>query len=1071
VKFTHFFIDHPIFASVVSFFITIVGAVAYFSLPIAQYPEIAPPTIQISATYPGASAEVVSATVSTPLEQQINGVETMLYMSSQATGDGKLTITVTFKLGTNLDTAQVLTQNRIATALPRLPDQVQRLGVTVKKASPDLMMVVHLFSPEDTRDQLYLSNYATLQVKDALARLQGVGDVNIIGARDYAMRIWLDPEKVAARGLTAGEVVGALQAENVQVSAGVLNQPPVTTPGAFQLNVETLGRLSSPEQFGDIVIRTDAVGRITRVRDVARVELAAQDYNANGYLDTRTAVPMLIFQQPGSNALETAQLVRAAMTTIAKDFPAGVSYDIVYDPTQFIAQSVDAVIHTIFEAVALVVIVVILFLQTWRASIIPIIAIPISLIGTFAVLAAFGFSLNNLSLFGLVLAVGIVVDDAIVVVENVERNLRLGMSPREAAHRTMDEVSSALVAIALALCAVFIPSAFITGISGQFFRQFAITITASTVISCVVSLTLSPALCALLFKPHVDHGHGIRRNLLARPFVAFFAGFNGAFDWLSTRYGRLTGRLARLSVLMLVLYVGLVGLAGFEFTRAPTGFITNQDLGYLLNIIQLPPGSSLARTDAVVREATRIVLDTPGVAHTVPFAGFDAATGTNGSFAGIVFAPLKPFAERAAQGLTSEHIQADLRRRLSVIKGAVVIPIAPPPVRGIGTAGGFKLLVQDKSGRGPAALEAATQDLLQAASRTEGMTGMFSLFNTRTPKIYADIDRARAQILGVPASRVFEALQVYLGSTYVNDFNILGRTYEVIAQADEQFRRDPHDIANLKTRNNAGQMVPIGAVTSLRDITGPYRVPRYNLFPAAEIQGATLPGYSSGYGLATMERLAAERLPDGFGFEWTELAYQQKLAGNTILLIFAAAALFVFLVLAAQYESWTLPLAIVLIVPMCLLAAVTGLLIRGMNIDILAQIGFVVLVGLAAKNAILIVEFAKQSEERGAPPLEGAIRAARTRLRPILMTSFAFVFGVVPLTIATGAGAEMRQVLGTAMFFGMLGVTVFGLLFTPVFYVVVRHLFSGRPKVITGTVSKTTAPAPGGLSVGGHAAE
>ena len=1059
MKFTHFFIEHPIFASVISVFMTIVGAVAYFSLPIAQYPEIAPPTIQIAATYPGASAEVVSATVATPLEQQINGVENMLYMNSQATGDGRLSITVTFKLGTNLDTAQVLTQNRIATAIPRLPDQVQRLGVTVKKASPDLMMVVHLYSPSDTRDQLYLSNYATLQVKDVLARLPGVGDVNIVGARDYAMRIWLDPEKVAARGMTAGEVVSAMQAENVQVSSGVLNQPPVQSPGAFQLSVETLGRLSTPEQFGDIVIRTDPTGRITRIRDVGRVELAAQDYNANGYLDTRTAVPMLIFQQPGSNALDTAQRVRSTMATLFKDFPEGVDYDIVYDPTQFISQSVEAVIHTILEAVVLVIVVVVLFLQTWRASVIPIVAIPISLIGTFAVLAAFGFSLNNLSLFGLVLAVGIVVDDAIVVVENVERNLKQGLSPRQAAHRTMDEVSGALVAIALTLCAVFIPAAFISGISGQFFRQFAITIAASTVLSCIVSLTLSPALCAILFKPHVHHAAPPRRSLLVRPVVAFFNSFNRGFDWLSDRYGRLTGRLARLSAVMLVLYAGLVGLAGFQFARAPTGFITNQDLGYLLNIVQLPPGSSLARTDEVVREATRIVLGTPGVAHTVPFAGFDAATGTNGSFAGIVFASLKPFEERAKDGLTADSITADLRRRLSVIKGAFVITLAPPPVRGIGTAGGFKMLVQDKRGRGPAALEAAVQDLVGAANKTEGLAGVFTLFNTRTPKVFADIDRTRAQMLGVPITRVFEAMQVYLGSAYINDFNILGRTYQVVAQADEQFRRETHDIANLKTRNNAGKMVPIGAIADFRDVTGPYRVPRYNLYPAAEVQGATLPGYSSSYGIATMERLAAERLPDGFSFEWTDLAYQQKLAGNTILAIFAASALFVFLVLAAQYESWTLPLAIILIVPMCLLAAVTGLLIRGMNIDILAQIGFVVLVGLAAKNAILIVEFAKQSEEEGATPLAAAIDAARTRLRPILMTSLAFIFGVIPLAIATGAGSEMRQVLGTAMFFGMLGVTVFGLLFTPMFYVVVRRTFSrqGRRAAAAGGLAPSAA--------------
>jgi HAE1 family hydrophobic/amphiphilic exporter-1 len=1060
VKLSHFFIDHPIFATVVSLFITIIGAGAYFTLPVAQYPQIAPPTIKITAQYPGASAETVADTVAAPLEQQINGVENMLYMTSQATGDGKLTLNVTFKLGTNLDTAQVLTQNRVAIAQPRLPDVVQRLGVTVTKTSPDLMMVIHLYSPDGSRDQLYMSNYATLQVKDVLARIDGVGDVVIFGARDYSMRIWLDPEKVAARNLTAGEVVAALQAQNVQVSAGMLNQPPVPAPGAFQLNVETQGRLTDPAQFGDIVIKTDYAGRVTRVRDIARVELAALDYSANGYLNERPAVPIVIFQQPGSNALATSQVLQATMKTLSKDFPQGLQYTIIYNPTEFIAQSVNEVIKTIFEAVALVVVVVILFLQTWRASVIPIVAIPVSLIGTFAVLAAVGFSLNNLSLFGLVLAVGIVVDDAIVVVENVERNLRKGMSPREAAHRTMDEVGTALLAIALTLCAVFIPSAFISGISGQFFRQFAVTIAASTVISCIVSLTLSPALCALLFKPHAAEAHA-RHSLLARPLFAFFRGFNRAFGWLAESYGRLTGRLARIGAVMLVVYAGLIGLTGFEFSRAPTGFITNQDLGYLINVIQLPPGSSLARTDAIVRQATKIILDTPGVANAVPFAGFDAATFTNSSNAGAIFAPLKPFAERAAKGQTAARIQAELIRRLSSIQGAFIVTITPPPVRGIGTAGGFKLWVQDKRGRGLKALEAATQDLVQGANQTEGLARVFTSFNTRTPKVYADIDRVRAQMLGVPASRIFEALQVYLGSAYVNDFNYLGRTYQVMAQADGQFREDLHDIANLKTRNNAGKMVPIGAVTQLRDMTGPYRVPRYNLYPAAEVQGGTLPGYSSSYALAAIEKLAAERLPDGIGFEWTDLAYQQKLAGNTVILIFAASVVFVFLVLAAQYESWSLPLAIVLIVPMCLLAAVSGLLLRGMDVDILPEIGFVVLVGLAAKNAILIVEFARQAEEAGASRVQAAVHAARTRLRPILMTSFAFILGVVPLAIARGAGAEMRQALGTAVFFGMLGVTIFGLIFTPVFYVVIRGLVSRRRKeaVVAAPEEAQRAPA------------
>ncbi|MEA2789041.1 MAG: hypothetical protein QOG73_1447 [Acetobacteraceae bacterium] len=1043
MRLSHFFIDRPIFASVLAAFITIIGAVAYFILPIAQYPEIAPPTIQITASYPGASAEVISQTVATPLEQQINGVENMQYFSSQATGDGKLTVTVTFKLGTDLDTAQVLTQNRVSIALPRLPDAVQRLGVTVKKNSPDMLMVIHLSSPDGSRDQLYMSNYATLRVKDQLSRVLGVGDVQIFGGRDYAMRIWLDPDKVAAHDLTAGEVVAALQGQNVQVSGGVLGQPPVATPGAFQLNVETLGRLSDPAQFADIIIKSDSAGRVTRVRDVGRVELGAQDYGANGYLDVFNAVPILVYQQPGSNALSTAQHIRSTMQDLSKEFPQGLKYDIVYDTTLFIAQSVHEVLITILEAVALVVVVVILFLQTWRASIIPIVAIPISLIGTFTILSALGFSLNNLSLFGLVLAVGIVVDDAIVVVENVERNLRLGMQPREAAHRTMDEVGGALIAIALTLCAVFIPSAFISGISGQFFRQFAVTIAASTVISCLISLTLSPALCALLFKPHVAHGD-IRHALLLRPLFAFFEGFNRGFAWLSDRYGKLTARLIRMSALALVAYAGLIGLTGYQFNRAPTGFIPDQDLGYLITVIQLPPGSSLERTDAVVRQATDIILGTPGVEHAVAFSGFDGATFTNASNAGAIFSPLKPFEERHAKGQNVGVVLNDLRQRLGSIQDAFVITIPPPPVAGIGTAGGFKMMLQDREGLGSAALEAAAQDLAGAANQIPGLAGVFTPFSTRTPSVYADIDREKAQKLGVTPAKVFEAMQVYLGSAYINDFNYLGRTYEVTAQADARFRMSTEDIARLKTRNASGAMVPIGSVARLHSATGPYRVPRYDLFPAAEVQGSTLPGVSSGYALTQMEKLAAQRLPPGIGFEWTDLAFQQRQAGDTAMLIFGASVLFVFLVLAAQYESWTLPLSVVLIVPMCLLAAVTGLLIRGLNVDILAQIGFVVLVGLAAKNAILIVEFAKQAQEAGASATQAAIQSARTRLRPILMTSFAFILGVIPLVLASGAGAEMRQSLGTAVFAGMLGVTVFGLVFTPVFYAVIRRVFAVR---------------------------
>jgi HAE1 family hydrophobic/amphiphilic exporter-1 len=1036
MRFSHFFIDRPIFATVLSVFITLVGAAAYFTLPVAQYPEIAPPTIEIRASYPGASAEVVSNTVATPLEQEVNGVENMLYLTSQATGDGNLVVTATFKLGTNLDMAQVLVQNRVSAAEPRLPEEVRRIGVTVRKNSPDLMMVIHLTSPDKSRDQLYMSNYATLQIKDVLARLDGVGDVRIFGARDYSMRVWLDPEKIAARNLTATEVVTALQAQNVQVAAGALNAPPVPTSGAFQLNIETLGRLSDTRQFGNIVVKSEPNGAITRIRDIGRVEIGAQDYSTNSYLDDRQAVALLIFQRPGSNALATADTVLKTMAELSKSFPVGLAHSVVYNPTEFIAESVHEVIKTIYEAVILVVIVVILFLQSWRASLIPIVAIPVSLVGTFVVLAAMGYSLNNLSLFGLVLAVGIVVDDAIVVVENVERNLRLGLSPRDATKRTMDEVGGALIAIALVLTAVFVPAAFITGISGQFFRQFAVTITAATVISCFVSLTLSPALCTVLFKPH-DHNPP-KGNILTRGIRGFFGGFNAVFDRLSGGYGSLTRRLVRLSVLMLVVYAGLIALTGWQFNRAPTGFIPQQDQGYLITVLQLPPGSSLERTDAVIRQAAKIIQGTEGVAHAVQFAGFDGATFTNAPNAGAIFVPMKPFAERAAQGLSANVMLQKLQKNLSAVQGAFIIVIAPPPVRGIGNAGGFKMMVQDRRGRGLHALEDAVHSIIGAANQTPGLMGVFSLFNTKTPKIYADIDRAKAEMLGVSADQVFKTLEVYVGSSFVNEFNYLGRTYRVTAQADGAFRQNLHDIANLKTRNMAGDMVPLGAVASFNDMTGPYRVPRYNLYQAVEIQGSTQPGTSAGYGLEAMEKLAAENLPDGFGFEWTELAYQQKLAGNTGLLVFGAAVVFVFLVLAAQYESWSLPLSVVLIVPMCLLAAVSGLLFRAIEVNILAQVGFVVLIGLAAKNAILIVEFAKQAEDEGVDRFAAATQAAQSRLRPILMTSFAFILGVLPLVVAKGAGAEMRQSLGTAVFYGMIGVTFFGLIFTPAFYVVVR---------------------------------
>jgi len=1040
---SHFFIDRPIFAAVISILITMIGGVAYFSLPIAQYPDIAPPSIQVTAQYPGASAEIVANTVATPIEQEVNGVDDMLYMTSQSTSDGSMALNVTFKLGTDLDTAQVLVQNRVATALPRVPDEVRAIGVTVNKQSPDLMMVIHLSSPDASRDLLYISNYATLHVRDVLSRIDGVGNVTIFGARDYSMRVWLDPEKLAIRDLTAGDVITALRGQNVQVAAGVINQPPVPQPGAFQLNVETQGRLSTPEAFGNIIVKAEGDGRVVRVDDVARVELGAADYNRNGYLDERVAIPMGIFQRPGSNALETASQVEAAMAELSKSFPQGLQYDIVYNPTVFISDSVEAVITTMIEAVILVIVVIVIFLQTWRASLIPIIAIPVSLIGTFTVLAALGYSLNNLSLFGLVLAIGIVVDDAIVVVENVERNIREGMAPREAAYRTMDEVGTALIAMTLVVCAVFIPTVFLSGILGQFFRQFAVTIATSTLISLVVSLTLSPALCALLFKPHEPYES--RKTVLSRAIGRFFHGFNVGFEWVSFKYGALTSRLIRLSAVMLAVYAGLIGLTVIQFAAAPTGFIPNQDLGYLINIIQLPPGASLARTDEVARRVTKIALNTPGVAHAVPIVGLDGATFTTAPNAAVVFTPLDPFKERAAKGLSAQAISGALNQGFAGIQDAFIISVSPPPVRGIGTTGGFKMEVQDTRGGDLSQLEAVAQSIAGAANQQPGLAGVFTTFNTRTPKVYADIDRVRAEMLGVNADDIFQTLEVYLGSQYVNDFNFLGRTYRVTAQADGQFRQDLHAIAQLKTRNSSGQMVPLGSVASFRDITGPYRVEHFNLYPAAAVQGGTKPGYSSGYSLATMEKLAQENLPEGYSYQWTELAYQEKQAGSTAIFVFGASVIFVFLLLAAQYESWGLPLAVVLIVPMCLLAAVSGLMLRGMDVNILGQIGFVVLIALAAKNAILIVEFARQNEEQGEDRFQAAIEAARVRLRPILMTALAFILGVVPLVIATGAGSEMRQSLGTAVFSGMVGVTLFGLIFTPIFYVVVRK-FAPAPK-------------------------
>jgi len=1037
MRFSHFFIDRPIFASVLSVIIVIVGFIAQRGLPVAEYPDIAPPTVNITATYPGASAEVIAETVATPIELEVNGVDDMLYIESQSTGDGRLSINVVFKPGVNIDQAQVLVQNRVAVAQPRLPEDVQRLGIVVRKASPDLMMVVHMSSPDGSRDQQYISNYATLYVKDVLTRVDGVGNVLVFGGRDYSMRVWLDPARVAARNLTAGEVILALRAANLQVAAGAVNQAPAVSPGAFTLSVRTLGRLSSPDQFENIVIRAEPDGSVTRLRDIARVELGAQDYTQNSYLDNKPAVALGIFQRPGSNALKTSDAIIAEMDRLKKSFPAGIDYSIVYNPTTFIQASIDAVITTLFEAVILVVIVVILFLQTWRAAIIPILAIPVSLIGAFAVMAAVGVSFNTLSLFGLVLAIGIVVDDAIVVVENVERYLTQGMSPKEAAHKTMDEVGSALIAISLVLIAVFLPTAFITGLQGTFYKQFAITIAASTAISAFVSLTLSPAMAAMLLKTHalshVEKSSPSPMDRIAWPMRWFFRHFNRGFDWLSNAYGRTTARLIRMGFIMLVIYAGLVGLTWNRLAVTPTGLVPQLDRSYLIAAMQLPAGSTLERSDALVRQASEIIMSRPGVEHAVAFVGFDGATFTNAPNTGVIFVTLKPFKDR--QNISKDAILADLRGRMFGLREAFVFVLEPPAVPGIGTGGGLKGYVQDRASRGLTALEGATWALAGAAGQAPGLTQAFTLYNTRTPQIFADIDRTKAEQLGVPITRVFETLSAYMGSAYINDFNILGRTYRVTVQADNPYRLTLRDVENLKTRSVSGEMVPIGAVATFRDITGPYRVARYNLYPAAEVQVALQRGYSSGQGIATMEGLAQKVLPSGFDLEWTEIALQEKLAGNTAVLAFGLAVLFVFLLLAALYESWLLPLAVILIVPMCILAAMIGVNIRGLDRNVLVEVGLIVLVGLAAKNAILIVEFAKQAHEQGMNRFDAAVTAARTRLRPILMTSLAFILGVVPLVFSTGAGAEMRQSLGTAVFSGMLGVTIFGLIFTPVFYV------------------------------------
>ena len=1056
MNFSDFFIRRPIFAGVLSMVIFTMGLLSMWRLPISEYPEVVPPTIVVRASYPGANPKTIAETVASPLEQAVNGVENSLYMFSQATGDGVMTLTVTFKLGTDVDKAQVQVQNRVAQALSKLPEEVRRLGVTTVKQSPDLTLVVHLFSPNGRYDEVYLRNYATLQVKDVLARIPGAGDVEVFGSGDYAMRVWLNPEKIAARNLTASDVVAAIREQNVQVAAGAIGQQPIGKPVDFELQINAKGRLISEEEFGQIIIKTGPHGEKTVLRDVARIELGASGYSLRSLLNNKTAVAIPIFQLPGANALQLSTDVRHAMEELKKNFPQGIDYSVVYDPTVFVRHSIEAVVHTLLEAILLVVIVVILFLQTWRASIIPLAAVPVSLVGTFAVMLALGFSINNLSLFGLVLAIGIVVDDAIVVVENVERNIALGLKPVDAAKRAMHEVTSPIVATALVLSAVFIPTAFISGLTGQFYKQFAITIAISTIISAINSLTLSPALCAVLLKEHGAPKDWFARGM-DKAFGWFFRPFNRFFAWSGDKYAAGVSGVIRKSAIALIVYGGLVALTAWSFNKVPTGFVPTQDKQYLVAFAQLPDAASLDRTEAVIRRMSEIGLKHPGVQDAVAFPGLSISGFSVAPNAGIVFFCLKPFEERKAPNLSGPVIAGALNQQFGAIQDAFVLTVPPPPVMGLGTIGGFKMYVEDRADLGYDALFAATKAMIGKGYETPGLAGMFSTFTVNVPQLDADIDRVKAKQAGVPLENLFETLQVYLGSLYVNDFNRFGRTYQVVAQADAPFRDRPEDIMRLKTRNAQGQMVPLGTLLKVRETHGPDRAMRYNGYPAAEINGAPAAGFSSGQAEALAAKLAKDLLPKGMEYEWTELTYQRILAGNTAVFVYPLCLLLVFLVLAAQYESFRLPLAIILIVPMCLLFAITGVWLKGSDNNIFTQIGLIVLVGLACKNAILIVEFAKQKHDEGKTIVESALEACRLRLRPILMTSIAFIAGVFPLVISSGAGAEMRQAMGIAVFSGMIGVTLFGLFLTPVFYTVLMKL--GRKKAAAQHSGEADAPS------------
>ena len=1029
MTFSHFFIDRPRFATVISALIVIAGILSYFMLPVSQYPEISPPQVQVIASYPGANAETVAQTVAAPIEQEVNGVENMLYMSSQATNDGTMMLSVTFKPGTDINTAQVLVQNRVAAAEPRLPEEVRRRGITTIKNSPDILMAINLLSPKGTYDLNFIGNYASLKISDQLTRVEGVGNTQVFGASDYAMRIWLDPIKMASLELTTQDVVAAVRSQNVQVAGGTLNQAPNPEQLAFELSIQTQGRLVDEGQFENIIIKSNPNGGTVHLRDIARVELGAESYSTRGYLGEDPSVVVVLNLLPGANALETADRIMAEMDRLSEQFPEDLEHRILYNPTEYIAKSIDEVFETLLIAMVLVVMVILLFLQSWRTAIIPVIAIPISMVGTFALMMAFGYSLNMLSLFGLVLAIGIVVDDAIVVVENIERKLKQGIEIKTATKQTMTEVGSALIATSLVLVAVFLPTVLMEGISGQFYKQFGVTIAAATMLSTVVTLTLSPALAAIFMK----RAGKTKTGLLWMPI----RGFNRGLDVLAEKYGIFVSKLVRMGAIVSVLYVGLIGLTGYQYSHIPTGFIPAQDQGYAISIINLPPGASLDRSDRVVKKVSAALRNIPDVEDTVGFTGFSAATNTNASNTGAVFAVLKPMQERRH----IDAIVADMRAAMFAIDEAFVIAVPPPPVSGMGNAGGFKMMIQDRAGYGPQALEQAAWSVAMAANQAAETDSVYTFFETQTPRVYLDIDREKARQMNVELQDLFNTLENNLGSAYVNDFNFVGRTFRVLAQADAPNRMTRDDILNLRVRSTTGHMIPVGSLATLKDTSGPSRVPRYNLYPAAAVSGDTAVGFSSGQALEKMEQIAESVLPEGFGYEWTELAYQEKASGNTAIIIFSLAVLFVFLLLAAQYESWSLPLAIILIVPMCVLSAGAGLLIAGMDNNVLTQIGLVVLIGLASKNAILIVEFAKQNEdESGMDRFQAAIEASKTRLRPILMTAFSFILGVLPLLFATGAGFEMRRAIGLTVFSGMLGVTLFGLLFTPVFYILCRKL-------------------------------